>query len=235
MLEPILAPDLVDHVTSRLREAILKGALAPGERLVEEQLAAQLDVSRAPVREALRMLEYDGLVTALGRRGRFVSVLSARDAWEVYTLREHLEAMAFGLVAGKCPPDVLGAAGDIVKEMQTASQAGDRRALSLLDVRFHRLICQMTNHERLIRTWESMSNQIALLSRQVLGTQYDDLGDVANRHQLLIDVLCAGDAEAATAAIRAHIRSVAENVIRLLESVREAQPSVGAPAPAENR
>lgn len=217
MLEPILAPDLVDHVTQRLREAILTGSLAPGERLVEEQLAAQLDVSRAPVREALRMLEYDGLVTAVGRRGRFVAVLSARDAWEVYTLRENLEAMAFELVVAKCPPEILAQASALVDQMKTASAAKDRRALSQLDVKFHRLICSTSNHERLIRTWDSMSNQIGLLSRQVLGTQYDDLTDVAARHQLLIDVLRQEDPAVATAAIRDHIQSVAKNVIERLD------------------
>lgn len=220
MLEPILAPDLVDHVTARLRDAILTGALAPGGRLVEEQLAAQLDVSRAPVREALRMLEYDGLVTALGRRGRFVTVLSAKDAWEVYTLRESLEAMAFGLVATKCPREVLDQAGELVLDMRTAVLAGDRRALSQLDVRFHRLICQTSNHDRLMRTWDSMSNQIGLLSRQVLGTQYDDLTGVADRHQRLIDVLRADDREVAIASIRDHIRSVAENVLNRITSGR---------------
>lgn len=230
LLEPILAPDLVDHVTSRLRDAILTGALAPGGRLVEEQLAAQLEVSRAPVREALRMLEYDGLVTALGRRGRFVSVLSARDAWEVYTLRENLEAMAFGLVVTKCPPEMLVEAGEIVQQMKSASQAKDRRALSQLDVRFHRLICSTSKHDRLIRTWDSMSNQIALLSRQVLGTQYDNLTDVADRHQLLIDVLRTDDREAATAAIRDHIQSVAMNVIKRLEAVQATQADDAGPA-----
>jgi len=225
VLEPILAPDLVDHVTSRLREAILKGSLAPGERLVEEQLASQLDVSRAPVREALRMLEYDGLVTSLGRRGRFVTVLSARDAWEVYTLRESLEAMAFGLVVADCPPEVLTKAEGIVREMQAASAAGDRRALSQLDVRFHRLICETSKHLRLLRTWDSMSNLIGLLSRRVLGTQYDDLNAVPNRHQLLVDVLRGGDAEVATAAIKAHIKSVADDVVSHLEEAQHARPS----------
>lgn len=218
VLEPIEDADLVDRVRSRLRDAILGGSFAPGERLVEADLAGQLGVSRAPIRDALRMLEYDGLVTSVGRRGRFVTVLSTRDAWEVYTLRETLEAMAFGLVVGQCPSGVLAKADGIIGEMRAASDAGDRRSLSDLDVRFHRLICETSNHERLLSTWDSMSNLIGLLSRRVVGTQYDDLHAVPERHQLLIDAIRVGDVDSATAAIRSHIGSVAQRVMARLES-----------------
>jgi DNA-binding GntR family transcriptional regulator len=218
LLEPILAPDLVTHVAARVREAIMNGTFAQGDRLIEEQLAAQLNVSRAPVREALRQLEYDGLVTALGRRGRFVSILSPRDAWEVYTLRENLEAMAFSLVVGTCPSDVLTRADGIVDEMRTASAQLDLWTLSRLDVTFHRLIVETAHHDRLIRTWDSMSNQIGLLSRRVIGTQYDDLTAIPGRHQILVDVLRAGDVHEASDAIRSHIGSVAAQVVRRMET-----------------
>lgn len=217
MLEPIVDADLVERVRTRLRQAILDGALPPGDRLVEADLAAQLGVSRAPVRDALRMLEHDGLVTANGRRGRFVTVLSARDAWEVYTLREALEAMAVGIVARSCPPEVLDRAEGIVEEMHQASRRGDRASLSRLDVEFHRLICETAGHERLLRTWDSMSTLISLLSRQVIGAQYDDLEAVPARHQLLVDVIRAGDVDAATTAIKGHIESVAQNVVARLD------------------
>jgi DNA-binding GntR family transcriptional regulator len=217
MLEPIVDADLVERVRTRLRQAILEGALPPGERLVEADLAAQLGVSRAPVRDALRMLEHDGLVTANGRRGRFVTVLSARDAWEVYTLREALEAMAVGIVARSCPPEVLDQAERIVEEMHVASRRGDRASLSRLDVSFHRLICETADHERLLRTWDSMSTLISLLSRQVIGAQYDDLEAVPARHQLLVDVIREGDVDAATAAIKGHIESVAQSVVARLD------------------
>jgi DNA-binding GntR family transcriptional regulator len=220
MLEPIVDADLVERVRTRLRQAILEGALAPGDRLVEADLAAQLGVSRAPVRDALRMLEHDGLVTANGRRGRFVTVLSARDAWEVYTLREALEAMAVGIVATSCPPEVLEQAEGIVEEMHVASRRGDRATLSRLDVSFHRLICETADHERLLRTWDSMSTLISLLSLQVIGAQYDDLEAVPARHRRLIDVIRAGDVEAATKAIKGHIESVAQSVVARLDATQ---------------
>ena len=220
MLEPIEDSDLVDRVRTRHSQAIHGGALAPGDRLVETDLATQLGVSRAPVRDALRILEYDGLVTSMGRRGRFVTVLSPQDAWEVYTLRESLEVMAFEIVVGHCPPDVLARADAIIDEMRVAVDAGDRRSLSGLDVRFHRLICETSNHSRLLASWDSMSNLINLLSRQVVGTRYDDLNVVTERHQLLVDVVRGGDVDAATAAIRSHIRSVAQSVVAGLDRER---------------
>jgi DNA-binding GntR family transcriptional regulator len=233
VLEPIEDSDLVDRVRTRLSQAILGGALVPGDRLVETDLAAQLGVSRAPVRDALRILEYDGLVTSLGRRGRFVTVLSPRDAWEVYTLRESLEVMAFELVVGTCPPEVLDQAERVIGEMRAAAAAGDRRMLSHLDVRFHRLICETSDHGRLLATWDSMSNLINLLSRQVVGTLYVDLSEVTDRHQLLLDVVRSGDVGAATAAIRSHIRSVAQRVVARLDD--DAQDGESAPATANGR
>ena len=98
MLEPIERPGSVEDVTTRIRHAIFAGALAQGERLVEDDLAAKLGVSRAPIRDALKALERDGLVASAGRRGKVVTSLSSRDAWEVYSLRATLEAMAFRLV-----------------------------------------------------------------------------------------------------------------------------------------
>jgi DNA-binding GntR family transcriptional regulator len=220
MLEPIVAsPDLVDHVTMRLRGAILEGTLAPGDRLIEDQLATTLNVSRAPIREALRILEHDGLVMSIARRGRFVSQLSSRDAFEVYSLRETLEVMAFKLLVTEMPDDLLDAASGIVEAMNVAANAGDRPTLSRLDVEFHRLIVKSSGHRRLLRTWDSMVNQIGLLSLEVVDSIHADLTTVVGRHQELIDALADGDADRAASSIRDHIQSVATQVIDRLECV----------------
>lgn len=228
MLEPILAPDLVDRVASRVRDAILEGSLLPGHRLIEEQLATKLDVSRAPIREALRILEHEGLVSASSRRGRVVARLSAADAWEVYSLRENLEAMAFGLLAGNLPPGLGQAARALVDDMQVAAGEGDIISLSQLDVQFHRLIVSHTNHRRLLRMWDGMANQIGLLSREVVATLYTDLTQIANRHEELLAVLEGGKQGAAREAIHTHIESVATKVIARLS---ESDGTQGSPEP----
>jgi DNA-binding GntR family transcriptional regulator len=127
--------------------------LAPGQRLVEDQLAIQLGVSRAPVRDALKALEHDGLVISAGRRGKVVTTLSAHDAWEVYSLRAALEAMGIRLAIARGEETLLAELEVILAEMRRAAADGDRAGASALDVRFHETICRSSGHERLVRAW----------------------------------------------------------------------------------
>ena len=86
----ICVPSLVDVVTAELRRLVLSGALRPGERLVEERLTEQFGVSRPPVREAMRLLEQEGLITRHRRRGAYITALTAEDVREIYVLRAAL-------------------------------------------------------------------------------------------------------------------------------------------------
>jgi DNA-binding GntR family transcriptional regulator len=212
MLEPIQRLDLFQDVYARLRDAILLGVLGPGERLVEEQLATRLGVSRAPIRDALRSLESDGLVMATGRRGKVVSTLSVRDAWEVYSLRATLEAMAVRLAIDNRANELFAELEDLVADMRRAGESADLSKLSTLDFRFHEAVCRASRHQRLLAAWRGMSDQIRLLSRQAVDTQYRDLADVPDRHKRLIEALRAGDPAAAEQEFRQHIDSVAERV-----------------------
>jgi DNA-binding GntR family transcriptional regulator len=221
LLEPINRPDLVDDVYHRIRHAIFAGTLAPGERLVEDLLAAQLGVSRAPIRDALKALERDGLVASAGKRGKVVSLLTARDAWEVYSLRSTLEAMAITLAIRSATAALFAELDAIVARMQPATKAGDHEALSDLDVQFHGAICRASGHERLLRAWESMSIQIRLLSQQVIETIYADLQAIPDRHARVIAIMKAGDERAAEAAIRDHIDSVSQRVMGVLHGAEE--------------
>jgi DNA-binding GntR family transcriptional regulator len=98
---PLDAPSLVELAVRRLRAEIVSGAFAPGERLVEEQLTRRLGISRAPLREALRLLGQQGLVEHLPRRGVRVVALSARDIDELFSLRDVLERFALECVLGR--------------------------------------------------------------------------------------------------------------------------------------
>jgi DNA-binding GntR family transcriptional regulator len=219
VLEPITRSDLVDDVCQRLRKAIFAGPLVPGQRLVEDQLAAQLGVSRAPIRDALKALEHDGLVMSAGRRGKVVTTLSAHDAWEVYSLRAALEAMGIRLAIAHGGSALLAELEAVVVEMRQAAEFGDQAEASVLDVRFHETICRASGHERLVRTWEGMSIQIRLLSQRVVGTQYADLAVVANRHAALVSVIRAGNPDAAELAVREHIDVVADRMVQSLETI----------------
>jgi DNA-binding GntR family transcriptional regulator len=233
LLEPIVRPDLVDDVYHRIRHAIFAGTLAPGERLVEDLLAAQLGVSRAPIRDALKQLERDGLIASAGKRGKVVSLLTARDAWEVYSLRSTLEAMAISLAIRSATPELFAELDGLVAEMAPASVAGDHERLSALDVQFHGAICRASGHDRLLRAWESMSIQIRLLSQQVIETIYADLQTIPERHAAVVARMRAGDEAQAEAAIRVHIDSVSERVMRVLQGAEDRLAASGDPAPSD--
>ena len=230
MLEPIENPDLVDRVYVSLRRAIHEGTLPPGARLVERQLGDQLDVSRAPVRDALRMLERDGLVVSAGRRGKIVATLSAQDAWEVYTLRATLEAMAFRLAAQRATSDTIAELETTVGEMRRKVEEGDVATLAALDLRFHEAVCRASGHARLLAMWTAMSRQIQVLlhvDTRVGEVKYQDIPEQPLRHQRLVDAIRSGDGDAAEALARGHIEAVSERVIarlRDLEKSSEAGP-----------
>jgi DNA-binding GntR family transcriptional regulator len=237
MLEPIENPDLVDRVYLRLRRAIHEGTLPPGARLVERQLADRLGVSRAPVRDALHMLERDGLVASAGRRGKIVATLSARDAWEVYSLRATLEAMAFRLAALQATPAAIAELESIVGEMRAKCDEGDADTLASLDMRFHEAVCRASGHGRLLWAWTAMSRQIQLLihvDTHVAEAQYQDVHGLPARHERLLAAIRSGDDEAAETQARAHIDAVTERVISVLHEAdaRRTEASLDAEADA---
>jgi DNA-binding GntR family transcriptional regulator len=204
-------------VYKKLREAILNGDLVPGERLIESAIADEIGASRAPVREAINRLANEGLVKSIHRRGTYISTLDKHDAWEVYTLRAALERIAFGLAPHQIPSDIRDKLQSIVDEMKSQVPDGDVVTLSDLDMRFHETIVRLAGHKRLLDAWLSLIDQIRLLSRRVIKTQYPDFDVVAKRHQLLLDVLCNGTEEDRMIEIEKHIHSVADRVLPELE------------------
>ncbi|HEX2922706.1 MAG TPA: GntR family transcriptional regulator [Chloroflexota bacterium] len=143
-----------------IRDNILNGTLRPGQQLVQAEIAAQMKVSRAPVREALRHLEDEGLVESIPYRGTFVSRVTRRDVIELYSLRGALEALAVRLIiqAGR-DADIVELEG-ILSRMSGAAELYDDHALNDADIEFHTRLCYISGHRHLIRSWEMNSNQI---------------------------------------------------------------------------
>lgn len=228
VLEPVSRHDLVNDVRLRLLHAILAGTLEPGEHLVEERMASRLGVSRAPVRDALKELEREGLVASSDKRGKVVVTLSAKDASEVYSLRATLEAMAIRLAIGRGGGQLVPQLEELVADMWRAVAADDHAACSALDVRFHEAVCRASGHELLLQAWEGMSARIRLLSQRVVSTQYQELAAIPTRHARLIELIRVGDPDAADRAIREHIDSVGAPVIAAMtkpaSSVTSATP-----------
>lgn len=210
------------QVYERLALAITGNQLKPGQRLVEDDLAALLAVSKTPVRDALIELERDGLVESRPPRGKYVVSMSARDAMEVYSLRAALEGMACYVAAPVVSDEQVEELLSICAKMRDCASSGNISMLSKLDRQFHEALCVLSDNRRLVEDWRRMSGQILLLSRKVIDTRYQGhLDAVADRHEHLARLLAKHDPKPAEAAVREHIESVAIRITSALRDLEE--------------
>lgn len=204
-----------------MRASILKGELAPGGRLVETQLAEWLDVSRTPLREALRQLQQEGLVTTDANGGLRVTTLSIVDAIELYDCRLALEQMA---VAGACRharPDQIAQLEACVLQAETlAQQPASASPLQLLDLdyQFHHLIAESSGNRRLVSLLDQIFDAMALLRIQTLQHNPNVL-DIRLEHRQIFEAIAGQNPEAAIAAIQGHLTASRERVVQEIEAI----------------
>ncbi|MFI0821752.1 GntR family transcriptional regulator [Streptomyces sp. NPDC021098] len=203
-----------DEAYLRIRERLLSGVLPPGTQLSERQLAAELSVSRTPVREALTRLERDGLVLR-GRGGVVVAGLSAAEVRHVYQCREVLEGLAAELAAarsrdGELPRVQLTELTERAQAVQASSAEGDQRGASAANLRFHQWICELAANpylaDALNRLWDRI--EVSSLSNLIADPAWSE--EVHGHHQELCRAITEGDPEAAAVAARHHIHRAAE-------------------------
>jgi DNA-binding GntR family transcriptional regulator len=150
---------LRERIAARLRQAIIAGDLPPGSRLMEPELARRLGVSRTPLREAIRQLEAEGLVTAVPRMGSFVSEVSPQDVEETYAIRAVLEGLAARQAAGNPDPGKAGKLRPILAEL--ARKTSDYRVYHEAAGRFHEAIFALSRNQRLQSMYHSLTHQVA--------------------------------------------------------------------------
>lgn len=196
-----------DLVLASMREAILTAALPPGTRLRQEKLAELFGTSRIPVREALRALEYEGLVTSMPRRGFTVTELDADDIEEVYDLRILLESHAVRLAVPLITDEDLQNLEELYARMVTAA-SGDE----LLAGReaFYSRLYSITGRPRLVAQISRLRQEIARSLR------WPTLQHAPEHHERFLEAIRAGDAEAAAAQLASHYRRVAILIRRYL-------------------
>lgn len=160
---------LRDVVCDAIRRQIIDGLHAPGARLVEDRLAQELGVSRNPVREALRVLQTEGFVEMIPRRGAVVSALSVREAEEIFEVRSALDALAARLAARKCTEQDEASLEEMLHETKEALARADGAQLSLLNSSFHGLIVDIADNSCLKDLWEPLRGRMHwIFSRTVL-------------------------------------------------------------------
>jgi DNA-binding GntR family transcriptional regulator len=193
------ARSLAELAAHRLRAEILSGALAPGERLVEEHLTRRFGTSRAPLREALRLLGEQGLVDHLPRRGVRVAELSARDVDELFSLRDVLErfAVCTALSDGRPEPARLAELAEALEEMERATR--DDFALGRAEAhrRFHLALVALAGHQHLLRVYEPVILKLQLYMATNIHREAARRSprESLHRHQLLYRAIADGNLE----------------------------------------
>lgn len=191
---------LSDRVYDALRERILAGEFAPGERLVETSLAKRFNVSQAPVRDGLRKLVEAGLARSEPRRGTFVEGVSPKAALDAFHVRAALEPLAVREILAHIDEATLEELQFEADSMLDAAEDGDLSRLLEHDIAFHRIIWWRSQNELLPRVWPMVEKIWPLLEVQVrnrAGSErrfhYASLREVARTHQPLIDALADRD------------------------------------------
>jgi DNA-binding GntR family transcriptional regulator len=195
-LEPLTPRTLVDHVVEAIVQAAATGIFMPGDRIVEADVARRLNVSRVPVREALRLLESQGIVVSMPYRGMRLMEVSADRLRKILEVRLALETMAAFMLRAACRdnPQVLAPLEAISAQLHAAALAGDRFGIATLDTRFHRTMCRLTGNEILLAAWEPLACQLTIIFG--LSTLQNDMAAIAEEHVVLTDLI-RGDDEAA--------------------------------------
>lgn len=225
-LGPVTTTTLVETAAATIRSSILAGRFAPNERLVEAELARELQVSRGPIREALALLTKEGIVTNLTRRGKFVQGFTPRLVAELYSLRRVLEPYAVSLVIEKLDDTGRQRLEVAVAEIAHAVASDDEQLLAQRDVAFHDLLYELADHDLLERAWlENIAGKLRILLNVTTHT-LSSLADAERQHHNLLEPILAKDKRLACSRIESHIDEAWERARRGLEvSLRTAPPA----------
>jgi len=219
---PRIKPRILrQEVLGALRAAILAGTIPAGSRLLEAEVAQRMGVSRAPVREAIRHLEQEGLVEFFPHRGAVVVGLPEREVDAIFELRAIIEARATANVATTATPEQLAELEGLIEEMRLVLPSRDVEAIAEVDLRFHGLIVEWSGLTLLRHIWSSVDGLVRLRSYQALDrpgkAAREFLANAAGSHQALIDALRAGDPQAAAKAATEHVIDVPTMIAGLLD------------------
>lgn len=213
-LEPIQqSENLSDVAAERLRSAIKAGLFEPGTHLVEQDIAEQFRVSRMPVRIAIQKLIDEGLVIKEPRRGAFVHTFSAKELDEITSIRIALEAMVVEYAIPNWSDAIEVELSRIVEKMFEAANEGDRQTIFELDLRFHSLLWELSQHVILIEVVSSLRSRIS----RFLAEANDRVSPVeliqhVATHKYLLEVLKQADVAEAKAAMTEHIWQSRERI-----------------------
>ena len=195
---------LTEIALSNIRKAIEDGLLRPGERIIEARLAEEMEISRFPIREALRILEQEGLVITEPFKGVRVVSISSNDLKEIMTVRCALEELAIHLAVKNITPEKIARLEAIVKVMKKAVKDNDTERIFNADLEFHKMLCRLSENSRLLKAWTPLASQI----RICLKMEYPFFttgDDFVETHQPIIEAIRKGRSKEAAQILNNHI------------------------------
>lgn len=223
-IELLQQHSLTTLVLRELERQIVAGELLAGAKLNEAELAAQLRVSRGPVREAFRALEQSGLVRTEKNRGVFVRQLSLEEANEIYEVRAALDALIGRLAAQRIHPEQLAHLKDLIKRMQAAGQARDVDAYFPLNIEFHETLAQAAGNTALLGNYRRIVNELTLYRRETLARNAANFPISTRDHEAIVNAVDKGDAALAEQLLYQHVISSRERLHEALQSPPGALP-----------
>ena len=225
---------LTSVVQKEIERQILQGELAPGSKLIEAALAAQLGVSRGPVREAFRILEEAGLVRQEKNRGVFVRDIPLDEAVEIYDLRAMMDESVGRQLAERITPEQLKSVRAMVEAMEKAVKAGDADSYHLLNLEFHDTLIRFGGNRKLTTIYRRLINELSLFRRMNLADA-KLLPISASEHRAIFKAIASGDADAAGKAMRDHVLVSKDRTVKNNTPQHAAAPGANAPRPAARR
>jgi len=200
--EQVQTSSLVDSAYEAVRKAILVGDVEPGSRLSEAVVAREMGISRAPVREALRMLERSGLVIQQHNKGYRVNEFSEDDFFELATLRFALESLAMRLAIES--EDLIPSLESVLDEIRDAEKSGNSVKAVVLDRQFHEAILIASGHGRLREIWTGLRDQVELAVANN-NRSFATLEGLSHAHDSLLEAIRGGDLEQVIKELELHI------------------------------
>ena len=215
---------LREVVCESLRDAIRKGILKPGQRIMEIKLAEELGVSRTPVREAIRKLELEGYVVMMPRRGTYVADMSIRDINEIFEIRTALESLSNGLAAEHITEDelehlqrLLVVIGGYIKEYEDGPDceaAMDK--IVKTDIEFHDLLYHAARNNRLVGIISNLRDQLTRF--RTLSMSYPGrLEATLDEHREIVETIANGDGRAARKAAVHHMENSEKTLLKAMD------------------
>lgn len=205
---------LGEHVVQRLREAILTGQLKPGQRIVEHEIAEAMQLSRGPVRDALKELEGEHLVVRYPHKGTFVTWLTLRDAEEIYSLRQAIENVAIEYAVRYAADAQIDELRRIVEAMAVSGERDYTQFEATdLDLEFHDALYRISGHTRVQTAWRALRTQVRLL---ILSHRMRQPADFREKgiewHRQLLDAVRQRDVALAREVLGRHMAASFESV-----------------------